>query len=64
MSVTSDIEKHLLHIETDYTEFYTYLDEEPIAWKSTQTNSISDDDLKNYLESLKRKLARYKEGKK
>ena len=43
-------------IETKYPELYNYLEETPLALCETKEKTISTDDLKEYLETLKAQL--------
>ncbi|MFG6685323.1 hypothetical protein ACGK9U_01985 [Mariniflexile sp. HNIBRBA6329] len=48
-------------IETDYPELYQYLDENPMTIPSEDNLNVDDKSLKNYLETLKTMLKKYKE---
>lgn len=48
-------------IERDYPELYQYLDENPITIPSEDNLNVDDKSLKNYLETLKTMLKKYKE---
>lgn len=43
-------------IETDYPELYNYLGETPLSISETTEKSVSTDDLKKYLDTLKSQL--------
>ncbi|MEQ8477180.1 hypothetical protein [Fulvivirga sp.] len=62
MCLVQDIQKLLLKIETEFPELYAYLDEDPIALKGSLANTVTSNDLKDYLELLKQKLEHYKEN--
>lgn len=61
MKTLQDIQKLLLRIETDYPELYTFLDEDPLTLQKSEGDTVSEKDLKEYLESLKQKLIHYRE---
>ena len=47
-------------IETDYPELYQYLEENPITIPNEDNLNVDDNSLKNYLETLKTMLKKYK----
>jgi hypothetical protein len=51
-------------IETRYPELYNYLDETPLSFCETKEKTISTDDLKEYLETLKSQLHHHIETRK
>lgn len=56
-----EISNITLEIETNYPELYQYLDENPVTIPSEDNLNVDDKSLKNYLETLKIMLKKYKE---
>lgn len=53
-----EIDLCLTDMETSYPELFRYLDETPVSIPS-DTKKITEDDLKNYLESLRSQMATF-----
>lgn len=51
-------------IETDYPELYKYLDENPLTIPNEANPNVDDASLKEYLETLKSMLKKYKDDRK
>ncbi len=58
--LNNEIDRCLSEMETKYLELFRYLDETPVSPPSKHTGSISEEDLKNYLESLRSQMATYR----
>ncbi|AXP80615.1 hypothetical protein CJ739_1526 [Mariniflexile rhizosphaerae] len=50
-----------LEIETNYPELYQYLDENPLTIPDEDNLNVDDESLRNYLETLRTILKKYKE---
>ncbi|MEQ8477188.1 hypothetical protein [Fulvivirga sp.] len=60
MNVKQEIANTLRLIETDYPEIYVYLDEDPTTLKGSSSKFVSENEMMNYLESLKEKIRQHK----
>ena len=58
--IITQITKLTINIKTSYPELYAVLDENPITIPSPEHPSVTIDDLKDYLDSLKQLLKHYK----
>ena len=60
--LTQEISQLILDIETNFPELYNHLDEDISGMKASLDNGdVTQDDLMQYLNGLKAKLAHYKE---